>query len=96
MHDVVSANKLAAFSHVNPGSIFNIGGGSPVSMAKAIEMLEDILRSKIEIERSPSGPGNPTITFADCTAAEKVLGWKPKMDFYEGLREQAMFQLKQP
>ena len=93
VRDVVAANKLAAFSHVSPGSVFNIGGGSPVSMAFAIETLEDILGSKIKIETSPTGPGNPALTFADCTAAETVLGWKPKMDFYEGLREQAMFQL---
>lgn len=93
VRDVVAANKLAAFSEVSPGSVFNVGGGSPVSMAFAIEMLEDIVDSKIKIETSPTGPGNPALTFADCTAAETVLGWKPRMDFHDGLREQAMFQL---
>lgn len=93
VRDVVEANKLAAFSNVSPGSVFNIGGGSPVSMITAITMLEDITSSKIEIEHFPIGPGNPTLTFADCTAAEKSLGWKPKMDFYSGLKEQAMYQL---
>jgi nucleoside-diphosphate-sugar epimerase len=93
--DVVEANKLAAFSQTNRGSVFNIGGGSPVSMITAIAMLEEIMDSKIEIVNSPVGPGNPTLTFADCTAAEKTLGWKPKMDFYEGLREQVLFDLSQ-
>lgn len=94
--DVVEANKLAAFSDLSPGSVFNVGGGSPVSMTTAINMLESILNSKIAITSTPIGPGNPALTSADCSAAEKVLGWKPKMDFYEGLREQAIFQLMMP
>jgi nucleoside-diphosphate-sugar epimerase len=93
VRDVVEANKLAGFSQTNRGSVFNIGGGSPVSMNTAIAMLEDIMGSRIDIVKSPIGPGNPTLTFADCTAAEKTLGWKPQMDTYEGLREQAQFHL---
>lgn len=95
VRDVVEANKLAAFSQTNGGSVFNIGGGSPVSMNTAIAMLEDIMSSKIDIMKSPIGPGNPALTFADCTAAERTLGWKPKMDIYEGLREQVLFHLSE-
>jgi nucleoside-diphosphate-sugar epimerase len=95
VRDVVEANKLAGFSQTNRGSVFNIGGGSPVSMNTAIAMLEDIMGSRIDIVNSPIGPGNPTLTFADCTAAERTLGWKPKMDIYEGLREQVLFHLSE-
>ena len=92
--DVVEANKLAAFSEVRPGSVFNIGGGSPVSMIKVIEMLEEIMGTRIKIEAAPLGPGNPMITTSDCSAAEKELGWKSKIDIYTGLKAQVGWQIK--
>jgi len=93
--DVVEANKLAAFSELTPGSVFNIGGGSPISLREVIVSLEEIMDLKIEIEESPLGPGNPMITTADCTAAGSELGWKPKMNIYEGLKAQVLWQLEQ-
>lgn len=90
--DVVEANKLAAFSNVSPGSVFNIGGGSPVSMKKVIEMLEEIMDIKIDIESTPLGLGNPMVTMSDCSAAEGVFGWRAKVDIYNGLIQQVDWQ----
>ncbi len=93
--DVVNANKLAAFKNVHPGSIFNIGGGSPVSMNETIEILEDILSLKFKIEFTPLGPGNPMITTADTSRALTTLGWKAKIDIYQGLKAQVDWHLGQ-
>ena len=93
--DVVEANKLAAFADVSPGSVFNIGGGSPVAMSETINMLEEIMERKIQLEHTPLGPGNPMLTTADCTAAYSALGWKPTMDIYQGLKAQVAWQLEQ-
>lgn len=93
--DVVEANKLAAFADLSPGLVFNIGGGSPVSMNETIVILEEIMDLKIEIEFTPLGPGNPMVTTADCAAAVAALGWKPKMDIYNGLKAQVAWQLEQ-
>lgn len=93
--DVVEANKLAAFAVVSPGSVFNIGGGSPVSINESIKMVEEIMDLEIEIEMRPLGPGNPMVTTADCAAANSVLGWKPKTDIYSGLESQVRWQLGQ-
>lgn len=92
--DVVEANKLAAFSEVSPGSVFNIGGGSPVSMNKVIAILEEIMNLRINIEAAPLGPGNPMVTTADCSAVEKAIGWKSKVDIYNGLKAQVDWQSK--
>jgi len=92
--DVVEANKLAAYSEVSPGSVFNIGGGSPVSMNKVIAILEEIMNLRINIEFTPLGPGNPMVTSADCSAVEKALGWKSKVDIYTGLKAQFEWQNK--
>lgn len=93
--DVVEANKLAAFSDVSSGSVFNIGGGSPVSMKKVIEMLEEIMDIKINIESTPLGLGNPMVTMSDCSAAEEVFGWRAKVDLYNGLIQQVNWQKNQ-
>lgn len=92
--DVVEANKLAAFVDVSPGSVFNIGGGSPVSMSETITMLEEIMDARIKIKFTPLGPGNPMVTTADCTTASAILGWKPKTDIYSGLKAQVAWQLE--
>ena len=94
--DVVEANKLAAFASLKSGAVFNIGGGSPISMKKAIEMIEEIMDRRIEIEFTPLGPGNPMVTTSDCSAALTTFGWKPKIDIYDGLKAQVKWQLEQP
>jgi nucleoside-diphosphate-sugar epimerase len=93
--DVVQANKLAAFTDVSPGSVFNIGGGSPVTMNETISMLEEIMNLRIKIELTPLGPGNPMVTTADCNAAFTVLSWKPKIGIYDGLKAQVAWQVGQ-
>jgi UDP-glucuronate 4-epimerase len=91
--DVVEANKLAAGTSVDAGSVFNVGGGSPTSMREAISMIEEILGLTIELELQPLGPGNPMITKADCNAAKTLLGWKPEINIYDGLKRQVDWQL---
>lgn len=93
--DVVEANKLAAFANLSSSSIFNIGGGSPVSMNETIVMLEEIMDLKIKTNFTPLGPGNPMVTTADCTMANANLGWKPQIDIYTGLLAQVSWQLEQ-
>ncbi len=90
--DVVNANKLAGFGQTPPGSVFNVGGGSPVSMNKCISIIEELMSTKIKIENVPVGPGNPARTSADCVAIESVLGWKSNVDIYQGLEAQINWQ----
>jgi nucleoside-diphosphate-sugar epimerase len=95
VQDVVEANKLAAFADLSASSVFNIGGGSPVSMNETIAMLEEIMGLKIKTNFTPLGPGNPMVTAADCTMANANLGWKPQIDIYNGLLAQVAWQSEQ-
>jgi UDP-glucuronate 4-epimerase len=90
--DVAQANLLAATSEVEPGSVFNIGGGSPVTMTYAIEKIQEILGVEILIEQESFGLGNPMITEADCSAARESLNWHPKVRIDEGLALQIEWQ----
>ena len=92
--DVVEAIKLAAFKDVIPGSVFNIGGGNPISMSSTIEILESILKAKISLRRETFGPGNPSVTSADCSRAELAFGWRPRVDITQGLTEQCNWIVK--
>jgi nucleoside-diphosphate-sugar epimerase len=91
--DVVNANKLAGSIETPAGSIFNVGGGSPVSMNHAISLIEQIMGKKIIINNVPIGPGNPTITTANCFSIEDALGWKSKVGILEGLNAQIEWQM---
>jgi UDP-glucuronate 4-epimerase len=92
--DVVEAIRLAAFNDVIPGSVFNIGGGNPISMSSTIEILEGILKTKIDLRSDTFGPGNPMATSADCSSAEKAFGWRPRVDITQGLTEQCDWIVK--
>jgi UDP-glucuronate 4-epimerase len=91
--DVAEANIAAMNAQTDPGDVFNIGGGSPISMLDAISMLEKIMDLKIDIQSGAMGPGNPMITQADCSSAHKVLAWKPKVGIFEGLQKQVDWQM---
>jgi len=92
--DVVTANILAATSTVAPGSVFNIGGGSPNSLQSAISIIEGYLGKKITLEKQEFGKGNPMSTEADFSKAKQILGWEPKVTFEEGLKCQVEWQVK--
>jgi nucleoside-diphosphate-sugar epimerase len=90
--DVVSANKLAGIQKTVPGSVFNVGGGSPVSMIEAISLIEELMGVRIKTENVPFGPGNPTVTTANCLAIEEALGWRSNVDIHQGLEAQINWQ----
>ncbi len=95
VQDVVEANIAAATLDLAPGTILNIGGGSPQSMNSVISDVEEILGVQINLIKQPLGPGNPLVTGADCTKAYEILNWAPKMEFYDGLKNQVKWQLEQ-
>jgi len=93
VEDVADANIAALLAQTDPGDVFNIGGGSPISMLDAISMLEEIMGLKIEINSGPLGPGNPMITQANCGSAHNILKWEPKVGIFEGLKRQVDWQM---
>jgi len=59
--------------------IFNIGTGKPVSVNKIVEILNC---KKIHI---PRRPGEPSITHANISLAQRELNWKYKINIREGI-----------
>ncbi|OHD69332.1 MAG: NAD-dependent dehydratase [Spirochaetes bacterium RBG_16_49_21] len=78
--DVANALWMAAESDV-VGEIMNVGSGDTYSVNRLIELLKG---EKIFI---PHRPGEPDCTFADTTKIRKLLGWKPRVSFEEGVQK---------
>ncbi len=87
VEDAVNANVLA-MEKGRAGTIYNIGGGSRISLNHAIELIEKIAGKKAK--RNQSGPqkGDVLHTWADTTRAQTELGFKPRFDVEEGLRQE--------
>jgi len=84
--DAVAANLLAV--EAPPGRVFNIGGGSRVTMNQVIATLEEIVGRPAPVERQAAQAGDVRHTWADTTAAREVLGFAPRVSLREGLAQQ--------
>lgn len=78
--DVARAFLAAAESSVS-GEIFNVGSGNHYSVNRIVELLSG---DSINI---PKRPGEPDCTFADTQKIEKMLRFKAKTPFEEGVKQ---------
>lgn len=85
--DVVEANLLAAKTNnkVCFGEAFNIGTEKNISVNKIASLIISLAQKKVKPLYGPSLI-EPKNTQADITKAEKMLDWKPKISFEEGLK----------
>ena len=77
--DVADAFVRAAASGVS-GEAFNVGASRPQTVNRLIELLGG---EKVFL---PKRPGEPDCTWADTGKIERLLGWKPKVSFEDGVR----------
>ena len=85
VHDIVEANWLA-FKKAQPGEVFNIGGGSRITLKEVIEIMEEIVGRELEVHYQGVQKGDVRHTLADMTKAKEKLEYKPKMSIEDGLR----------
>jgi UDP-glucuronate 4-epimerase len=65
--------------------IYNIGNSQPVLLLDMIATLESILGRKAELEFVPAQPGEMAVTYADVSAIERDLGFRPSTPLEVGL-----------
>jgi UDP-glucose 4-epimerase len=82
--DVVEANILAAKSNLS-GEIINIGAGNSISINKVVKILNKLLGKSIKPIYGPE-VCEPKITLASNAKAKKLLNWKTKVKFEDGLK----------
>ena len=82
--DVVEANLLAATRGV-PGRVYNIGGGSRVTVNEVMAMIGRVSGRPVTITADSAQKGDMRHTFADTSRAKTDLGFAPRVQLEEGL-----------
>ena len=82
--DIVTANLAAAERGV-AGRVYNIGGGSRVSLNHVLELIGRVTGRPPVIAREASQKGDMRHTYADTTLARTDLGFRPSFDLERGL-----------
>jgi len=87
--DAAAATAAAAVQG-EPGGVYNIGGGSRVSLRDVFEMIARVSGRAVAIEQHPPQKGDMRDTYADTSRARADLGFRPSVDLEAGLA--AMFR----
>jgi UDP-glucuronate 4-epimerase len=69
-----------------PWRIFNIGNNKPVKLMRYIEVLEQCLGRKAQLELLPMQAGDVPATFADVGELQQAVGYKPQTPIEVGVR----------
>jgi nucleoside-diphosphate-sugar epimerase len=84
--DAVEATVQAA--NAPPGSVYNVGGGSRVTLNEVIGILEELVDRKARIERQGKQAGDVRHTWADTSRIRDAIGFVPQVQLREGLKQE--------
>jgi UDP-glucose 4-epimerase len=76
---------LGAASYRGNGEVFNLGGGSEVSLLHAISLAEKVSGCHAKLDRFDRQKGDVRHTSAQLDQARSKLGYAPKVGLEEGL-----------
>ncbi|MDQ3168555.1 MAG: NAD-dependent epimerase/dehydratase family protein [Acidobacteriota bacterium] len=86
--DAVAAT-IAAGDQGRPGAVYNIGGGSRVSMNDVLEIVAQATGKTLDVRREPAQKGDMRDTFADTSRARADLGFAPTTSLADGIKAEA-------
>ena len=85
--DAVAATMTAGNQGV-PGRVYNIGGGSRVTLNHVLDLISKVTGRPVAIQREPDQKGDMRHTYADTSLARRDLGFSPRVSLEEGLTQQ--------
>jgi UDP-glucose 4-epimerase len=85
--DAVAAT-VSAGHQGHPGHVYNIGGGSRVTLNHVLELIPQITGRSVTVQREAAQKGDMRHTYADTTLARRDLGFNPQVSLEEGLRQE--------
>lgn len=83
--DIVEANLAAATTPGIEGRVYNIGGGSRISVNGVLEIIGMLSGKALNVKYLPVQAGDPPHTYADTGRARAELGFKPGTSLEQGL-----------
>jgi UDP-glucose 4-epimerase len=88
VENIIEANVLACQAPKESlGQAFNIACGGRVSLLDLVETVNKILGKSVPPKFDPPRPGDILHSQADISKAERLLGWKPRVGFREGIEK---------
>jgi UDP-glucose 4-epimerase len=79
--DLARANYLAAIKQEVANTSFNIGKGSTITILELASKISD------DVELIPKREGEAEVTFADVSKAKKLLGWEPRLELNQYIKQ---------
>jgi UDP-glucose 4-epimerase len=86
---------MAAGDRGRPGAVYNIGGGSRVSLNAVLELVARLTGRPLDIRREPAQKGDMRDTFADTSRARADLGFEPRHSLEQGLAAECEWMRRQ-
>jgi UDP-glucose 4-epimerase len=83
--DAVSAT-VAAARQGEPGAVYNIGGGSRVSVNQVLAIVEQVVGRPLVLTREDAQKGDMRDTYADSSRARAAIGFAPAYRLDQGLQ----------
>jgi UDP-glucuronate 4-epimerase len=68
--------------------VLNVSGGSSISLAGVIALVEELSGQAVPIDRRPAQSGDVHRTGGSTERVRELLGWFPTTDLRTGLRRQ--------
>jgi UDP-glucuronate 4-epimerase len=93
--DVIAATRAAAITPGVGGRVYNVGGGSRVSVNEAIELIVSFAGRPLEVRHLEFEKGDVRNTGADTSRAQRELGFSPTTSVEAGLRAEFDWMLNQ-
>jgi UDP-glucose 4-epimerase len=86
--DIVAAN-IQAMSYAGDEAVFNVGGGSRVSVNRVLDLIGEHADGEFDVRYKDKEKGDVQHTFADTSRARRELGFEPGTALEEGIEKQA-------
>lgn len=85
--DIVAANLVAA-ERGAAGRVYNIGGGSRVTLNHVLDLIGRVTGKAVSVHREPVQKGDMRHTSADTSLARRDLDFTPRVSLENGLEQQ--------
>ena len=96
VYDIAQANVLAMEKSNADYKVFNVGTGTPISIKDIAEVLSDLYKKKIHPEITQKyRAGDIRHCYGDISKIRGTLGFKPSVDFREGMADLVAWGEKQ-
>jgi nucleoside-diphosphate-sugar epimerase len=82
--DDIARGTIAALKPLG-FEVINLGSDEPIVLNDALKLMEELVGKKARIVSKPRHPADMQATWADIAKAERLLAWRPRTAFSQGV-----------